>query len=159
MIAEPVSLIVDYPDGYYTNLPEHVRVAYKHIGKLLLMDTGLLMNNPEIHRYHMAGNTAAINKIIDKHVEILLDTIEDIVVANVVSYRDATSRGIVTEYEIHKVLKDNIPLRETLERDACCFIQSVIHTILCDSRISNLAEDYSSVVVTQVYDHMRVQFQ
>lgn len=159
MIAEPVSMTVDYPEGYYTNLPEPIRVAYKHLGKLLLMDSGLIMNNPEIHRHHLRGNVTGINKIIDKHVETFLDTIEHIVEDSVVSYREATRRGIVAEYEIHKVLNGNVPLRETFERDGCCFIQSVIHTMLCDSRISNLVEAYTTVTVTQVYNYLRVDFQ
>lgn len=158
MFSEPITLIVDYPDSYYSDLPEPIRVGYKNLAKLLLRDIGMLLNNPAIAIAFMNGKHLEINKLVERHVEASFDTMEDIVLDTVLSKGDAIRKGVDEEYSVYRLIEKDAVLRETMEREGCCFLQSLVNIALNNQRVMDTVDGNSTTTVEQVNDYMRVNF-
>lgn len=158
MLETPITVTVDYPDSYYSDLPEDIRLAYKHMGKLLLMESMTIMNNPEVRKSSLEGDLMTVDKIVDKHVEVFLDSIEDLVSDISDNRLLAIDRGVVLEYEIYNIIKNDVTLREDFEYEGSCYLRVFIHLLLNDpSAVNNITND-SWVLVQQVYDYLKVSF-
>lgn len=158
MFSEPITLIVDYPDSYYSDLPEPIRVGYKNLAKLLLRDIGMLLNNPAISRAAMNGKSLEINKIVERHVQASFDTMEDIISNNILSKGDAIRQGVDEEYSVYRLIEKDAVLRDTMEREGCCFLQSLVNIALNDRRVMDTVDGNTTATVEQVNDYMRVNF-
>lgn len=158
MFSEPVTLTVDYPESYYTDLPEPVRLGYKHLANLLLRDIGVLLNNQDIINAARKRNILEINKIVERHVELTFNTIEDILRDRISTLQEAIHGGVIEEFQIHRVIKDDVRRRESFEREATSFLQSLTLIALDNPRIMNTVGGHSTAIVRQKYDYLEVKF-
>lgn len=158
MFSEPVTLTVDYPESYYTDLPEPVRLGYKHLANLLLRDIGVLLNNQDIINAARKRNILEINKIVERHVELTFNTIEDILRDRISTLQEAIHSGVIEEFQIHRVIKDDVRRRESFEREATSFLQSLTLIALDNPRIMNTVGGHSTAIVRQKYDYLEVKF-
>lgn len=158
MFSEPVTLTVDYPESYYTDLPEPVRLGYKHLANLLLRDIGVLLNNQDVINAARKRNILEINKIVERHVELTFNTIEDILRDRISTLQEAIHSGVIEEFQIHRVIKDDVRRRESFEREATSFLQSLTLIALDNPRIMNTVGGHSTAIVRQKYDYLEVKF-
>lgn len=158
MFSEPVTLTVDYPESYYTDLPEPVRLGYKHLANLLLRDIGVLLNNQDVINAARKRNILEINKIVERHVELTFNTIEDILRDRISTLQEAIRGGVIEEFQIHRVIKDDVRRRESFEREATSFLQSLTLIALDNPRIMNTVGGHSTAIVRQKYDYLEVKF-
>ena len=158
MFSEPVTLTVDYPESYYTDLPEPIRLAYKHLANLLLRDIGVLLNNQDIINAARNRNTFEINKIVERHVELTFNTMDDILRDSVSTMQDAIRGGVVEEFMIHRVIVDDARHRETFEREATSYLQALTLIALNNPRVMDTVGGHSTAIVRQVYDYLQVKF-
>ena len=158
MFSEPITLIIDYPDSYYSDLPEPIRVGYKNLAKLLLRDIGMLLNNPAIARAAMDDKKLEIDKIVERHVAASFDTMEDMVSNNVLSKGDAIRQGVDEEYSVYRLIEKDAVLRDSMEREACCFLQSLVNIALNNQRVMDTVGGNTTTTVEQVNDYLRVNF-
>lgn len=158
MFSEPLTLTIDYPDSYYTNLPEPIRLGYKQLATLLLRDIGILLNSQEIIKAHQQRQPFEIKKRVAKHVETSFDTIEDILGGNISSQADAIRAGVVEEYSVHRLIKDDATIRDNMEREAIAFMQSLVFLSLNNHRIMRVVRDNTHIAVRQKYDYLTLTF-
>lgn len=158
MFPEPITLIIDYPDSYYSDLPEPIRVGYKNLAKLLLRDIGMLLNNPTIARAFADDKKLEIDKIVERHVATSFDVMEDIISGNILSKGDAIRQGVDEEYSVYRLIEKDAVLRDSMEREACCFLQSLVSISLNNRRVMDTVDGNTTTTVEQVNDYMRVNF-
>lgn len=158
MFLEPLTVTIDYPDSYYTDLPEPIRIGYKHLTTLLLRDISMLLTNPAITKAHQHNLPCEIKKQVAKHVETSFDVIEDILGGNIFSKADAIRAGVVEEYSIHRLVCDDATIRDNMEREASAFVQSIVFVSLNDPRIMKAVSDNTHTVVKQQYDYITLSF-
>ena len=158
MFTEPVKLSVDYPEEYYSDELEEIRVGYKNVAKLLLRDLSIILSNPDVINFHRDCKRLEVNKIVTRHVEDTFNTIEDIIGASKLSYMESLDSGVGCEYEIYNLIYDDVRTRDHLESVGVHYLQANVHVALGNRHVMEAVLGGATITVTQTRDYLEVSF-